>query len=274
MNMLVFPPKTKQDLTYRYRYGQEDRTQSERKRGIKEPKNQKMTQLTAETLQLHAKQLVNLHTLSHAEIQHDLLATTRDSIGTHITVQPLDLASLATAAITQAAKDLTGLAGTEFISDGGLGFEAGDGTAETKHGLILVHVLALVHDVLEPVVRGLDLTSHVRELHADNGVLDEFLAEGAALASVLDGFLVADAGKADGLDDDADTLVVEVGHDDWKALVYIAIKRTGMGLTLETLVLLANQVLNRDLDVLKSNIGGAAAPDTLAVHASRADAAH
>ena len=45
-------------------------------------------------------------------------------------------------------------------------------------------------------------------------MLDKFLAKGAALVGVLHRFLVADAGEANGLDDDTDALVVEVGHDD------------------------------------------------------------
>lgn len=45
-------------------------------------------------------------------------------------------------------------------------------------------------------------------------------------------------------------------------------------LTLETLVLLADEVLNWDLDILKGDIGGTTAPDTLAIHAPGADTAH
>lgn len=52
------------------------------------------------------------------------------------------------------------------------------------------------------------------EFEPDDGVVDEFLAEGAALVGVLDRFLVADAAEADALDDDAYSLVVEV----WKSL--------------------------------------------------------
>jgi hypothetical protein len=59
------------------------------------------------------------------------------------------------------------------------------------------------------------LAGHVGEFHADDGVVDEFFAEGAALVGIFDGFFVADAREAEGLDDDADTFVVEVGHDDY-----------------------------------------------------------
>lgn len=49
--------------------------------------------------------------------------------------------------------------------------------------------------------------------------------------------------------------MVEVGHDD-----------------LEALVLLADQVLNGDLDVLEGDVGSSRGPDTLAVHAASGDA--
>lgn len=119
---------------------------------------------------------------------------------------------------------------------------------------MLAHLLALVNHALEPVVGSFNLTSHVSELHADDGVLNELLAKGAALVGVLDGLLVADAGEAQALNDDADTLVVEVGHDDTEALV-----------------LLAEQVLHRDLDILKGDVGGSGGPHTLTVHAAGAD---
>jgi hypothetical protein len=53
----------------------------------------------------------------------------------------------------------------------------------------------------------------VGELQPDDGVADEFLAEGAALVGVFDGFFVADSGKSDALDYYSNTLVVEICHD-------------------------------------------------------------
>jgi len=70
-----------------------------------------------------------------------------------------------------------------------------------------------VDEGLQPGVGSFDLPRHVRELETDNWVLDEFLAECPALVGVLYGFLVADAGEADALDDDTDAFVVEVRHD-------------------------------------------------------------
>jgi hypothetical protein len=72
-----------------------------------------------------------------------------------------------------------------------------------------------VDDGLEPAVGGFDLPRHVGELEADDGVLDEFLPEGASFVGVFYGFFVADTGEADALDYDAYAFVVEVCHDDY-----------------------------------------------------------
>lgn len=89
------------------------------------------------------------------------------------------------------------------------------------------------------------------ELETNDRVVDETLAESLALVGILHRLLVADTGEAEALDDDTDTLVVEVSHDD-----------------LEALVLLANEVLDWDLDVFKGDVGCATGPDTLAIHSS------
>lgn len=116
----------------------------------------------------------------------------------------------------------------------------------------------------------------MRELETDDGVVDEFLAEGLALVGVLDGFLVADAGEAETLDDDAHAFVVEVRHDDYEvgSLAGVVSAWSGRSLgTFETLVLLADQILDGHFDVFESHVGGSAGPDALAVHPPRADTA-
>lgn len=215
-----------------------------------------LTTYTIYISQLHAKRFMHPERLPNTQIQHNLLASTRDSISPDIPIQPLDLCSLATTAIAQAAKDLTRFPSAELKRSSALGLQAGNSATELQHGLHLAHSLALEDEVLEPVVRGLDLAGHVGELEADDGVVDEALAEGLALVRVLDGLLVADAREADALDDDADALVVEVGHDH-----------------LEALVLLADQVLHGHLDVFEGDVRGAAGPDALAVHLARRYAA-
>lgn len=102
---------------------------------------------------------------------------------------------------------------------------------------------------------GLDLASHVREFHADDRVVDEAFSKRLALVGVLHRLLIADAREAEALDDDADALVVEIGHDDF-----------------EPLVLLAEEIFHRDLDVFEGDVGGPARTDALAVHPPGADA--
>lgn len=127
---------------------------------------------------------MHLQCLPDAQIQHNLLATTWDGVRAHITVEALNLSTLAATAVRQTTEDLTGLASTVLEGDGALGLEAGDGATKLEHGLSLVHALALEDEVLEPCVRGLDLAGHVRELETDDGVLDEGNAKGAALVGV------------------------------------------------------------------------------------------
>jgi len=54
----------------------------------------------------------------------------------------------------------------------------------------------------------------VRKLETDDGVVDEALAKGLALVCVLHALFVAYTRKAETLNDDTDTLVVEVLDDD------------------------------------------------------------
>ena len=52
------------------------------------------------------------------------------------------------------------------------------------------------------------------ELEPDDGVLDKLFAKGAAFICVLYRLLKADARESEALNDDANALVVEVGHND------------------------------------------------------------
>lgn len=106
------------------------------------------------------------HCLSDAEIQHDLLAASWNSVGSHISIKPLDLQnistwvefyvirnlaylrSLSTTAVTQTTKDLASLSSTKLKGQGRLGFQAGNGSTELQHRFSLVHHLALIDDVL------------------------------------------------------------------------------------------------------------------------------
>lgn len=199
---------------------------------------------------------MNTKTLSHTQIQHDFFTATGNGVCANITVKSLDLSTLTATAVTQSTKDLTSLASTELKALRGLSLQAGDRTTELKHRLRLFHALTLEDHIFEPVVRGFDLSRHVRKFHSDHGVVDQTLAEGLTLVRVLHGFFVADAREARTLNDNTDALVVEVRHDN-----------------LESLVFFADQVLNGDFDVLECNICCAGGPDALAVHFAGADAA-
>lgn len=73
----------------------------------------------------------------------------------------------------------------------------------------------------------------------------------------LDGFFNAHTGETVGLDNNTQTLRVEVAHD-----------------ILEALVLLSNQVLFGDFNILKGDVGGTGRPDTRAVHLAGGDTGH
>lgn len=87
-------------------------------------------------------------------------------------------------------------------------------------------------------------------------MVDQPLAERLPLVSILYAFFVADTREANALDDNTDTLVIEVGHDDAEALV-----------------LLADEVLDGDFHVFEGNVGCAGGPNALAVHLAGGDTA-
>ena len=112
------------------------------------------------------------HTLPNTQIEHNLLAPTGNSISPDIPIQPLDLGALPAPTITQPAKNLARLPRAKLKRHRRLCLEPSDGAAELEHRFRLVHALALEDQVLEPVVRGFDLTGHVRELEPDDRVVD------------------------------------------------------------------------------------------------------
>lgn len=198
----------KQQAKRKEAYAREKKKKKERKKG----KEKEM--ITCKS-QPHAKHLIDTQTLPHTQIQHNLLTTTGDSKSPNITIQALNLATLTATAITQATKDLTGLAGAEFKRLCRLCLETGNRSAHLDSCLELIHDHGLVDDVLEPVPRGFDLAGHICELHPDDGVIDQSLAEGLALVGVFDGFFVANARVPHGLNYDAHTFVVEVCDDNY-----------------------------------------------------------
>lgn len=106
-------------------------------------------------------------------------------------------------------------------------------------------------------MRSLDLSCHMRQLQPDDRVIDQLLSKSSSLVGVFHRFVVADSSESGRLDSNSKTLVVEVRHDDFEPLVF-----------------LANEVLYRDLDVFKGDVRCARCPDTLAVHFPGGDTRH
>lgn len=151
------------------------------------------------------------HRLSNTQIEHNLFTTTGNSICSDVSIQPLDLGSLTTTAVTQTTKYLTSLSCAEFEGDRGLCFQASNRTTELEHSLHVAHFLALIDQGFEPGVRRLYLARHMCQFEPDDGMGDELLAESTPLVGVFDALFVADTGEANTLDDNANAFVVEVG---------------------------------------------------------------
>lgn len=97
-----------------------------------------------------------------------------------------------------------------------------------------------LRDGLQPGLVRLAKGNHLSELLANDGLVDEPLLEDDSLVSPLEALLRYETHVADGGAGHGPPLVVEVGEDD-----------------IDALVLLTQQVLDRDLDVVKGDVGGA-----------------
>ena len=97
-----------------------------------------------------------------------------------------------------------------------------------------------LRDGLEPRLVSLAKGNHLGELLANDGLVDQTLAKDKTLVSPLERLLDNEAHVADGGAGHHPALVVEVGQDD-----------------IDALVLLAEQVLDGNLDVVKGDVGGA-----------------
>ena len=62
------------------------------------------------------------------------------------------------------------------------------------------------------------------KLEADDGMVDEWLAKGAAFVGILHSLFVAYAGETEALNDDADAFVIEVGHNYYRSCVSAGVK--------------------------------------------------
>jgi hypothetical protein len=198
---------------------------------------------------------VHFQCLSYAQVKHDFLRTSGNGKGTYISVQPLDLTTLTAASVRQTTKDLRRLSGAELERSRRLSLETGDGATKLQHSLVHIHFAALVEHSFEPRPSCFDLASHVCKLQTDDGMVNKALSKRLALVCILHGLFVTDTCVPHALNDDADTLVVEIGHDDAEAAV-LAADHVGCG----------------DFDIVEGDEGGAGGKHTLAVHLACGDA--
>lgn len=129
------------------------------------------------------------HGLADAEIDHDLLGTTGDGVGSDFSVQALNLLSLSASRVCESTEDLRSLSGAELEDLRALGLEQRRGSSQSLCLFSLVHGAHLVGDVFDPSLCGLNLACHLTHLEADDGVVDESLSERLTLVRVPDGFL-------------------------------------------------------------------------------------
>lgn len=160
---------------------------------------------------------------------------------------------------TAATEDVGRVVGNLLGSSGGMRLEQTDRSAQVGGLLGVGHVAHLVGDGFQPGLVGLGERDHAGEsiitksvewLHscaigeggfsllADDGLLNQLLVKDNALVAPLETLLDDSHGHAHNGGDHHESLVVKVAHDND-----------------ETLVLLAQQVTNGDLDVLKLHKG-------------------
>jgi hypothetical protein len=76
-------------------------------------------------------------------------------------------------------------------------------SAQASLSLLKGHLAHLEGNLLQGSMGRLNVTSHMRQLVTDDGVVNQTLTEGLSLESVLEGLLQTDAREARGLNDDA-----------------------------------------------------------------------
>ncbi len=187
-------------------------------------------------------QLVNLDHLTNAQVQQDILATTRDTHTGDFSVDLLNDLTLATTRVAVATEEKDGAVGNLVKDAAAKSLGHGHGTAEPEIGLGLAHVAHLVNELVDPGRVGLQLGASAGKAVADDGIVHERLAKGLALHDVFKGGAERNTALANDTHADAHALVVEVGHDVGHAHA-----------------LLADDVLDGNLDLVHVDKGGAGA---------------
>merc|ERR1719419_75509 len=187
--------------------------------------------------------------LSGSQVQHDLLTTPRNGIGTDLAVDAFHFFAAASARVAGAPKDLQGLSRTEFRCLARLELQKRDVPSKAQVLFLLGHCVHLEGDVFKPGMCCLTEPAHLANLVLDDLVLNQKLPERLPDASILHGFLHARACHTSSLPGKQPTLVVEIVDH-----------------LLEALVQFADHVLLGHLHVFHDDVSCAACPDPHAVH--------
>lgn len=176
--------------------------------------------------------------MSHNWYRRNKKQTYQDGIKLVGPVKVLDDVTHSGLGKTPSAPNLYRLVGDLMRHAGGAHLKQANRATKVLGLLRVRHVAHLVCDRLEPALVGLDEGDHLGKFKPDDGLVDQALAKDETLVSPLqalldDGPAVAYCSASHG-----PALVVEVGQNDVYALV-----------------LLAEEVSDRDLDVVKGDIG-------------------
>lgn len=106
--------------------------------------------------------------------------------------------------------------------------------------MLITHLSHLVGSVLQPVLERFDLGHHQAEFLPNHGLFDELLAKRLALMSPAEAEVHDTTDTGDHAAGDQPAFMVEIAHDD-----------------LEAQILLTQEILYRNFDVVKGDVGGA-----------------
>mmetsp|Transcript_16259 Transcript_16259/g.28935 ORF Transcript_16259/g.28935 Transcript_16259/m.28935 type:complete len:263 (+) Transcript_16259:183-971(+) len=183
-------------------------------------------------------QRVVLHRLPNPKVGHDFLRPSQNGAKLcppHVSLHNLSHARPRDGSPT---KHLASLVQHILRHPGGEQLEQSDGARQVLLLLREGHVIHLIRHALQPVLHRLNLRHHVRQLVPDDRLLHQSLVEGLPLLGPLDALLNHQTAPSVDATHNEPALVVEVVHD-----------------ALETVVLLAQQVPHRNLDILIQDVG-------------------
>jgi hypothetical protein len=179
------------------------------------------------------------HGLSYTEVSEDVLSSAKDGVEAVRPVEHFDVLAHAGLRQTATAPDLDGVVGNVLGGARTAELEQANRASQVLGLLLVGHVTHLIGDGLEPRLVGLDECEHLGEFLADDGLVHETLAKDKTLVCPLEALFDNGAVDTGSAASHGPPLVVEVAENDLNAVV-----------------LLAEEVSNGDLDVVKGNVGG------------------